>query len=68
MRGAFFVVIVIALLIVTFLVVKNLSTETADGTTKMETIQKAKDTVNTVEEKTKALSDRINDATKGIDQ
>ena len=68
MRGAFFIVILIALLIVGFLVVKNLSTETIDDTTKMETMQKARDTADTVEKRTKALNDKVNDAVKGIGQ
>ena len=44
MRGAFIVVILIAMLIAVWLVAKNLTTDTVDGVGKMETIQKAKDT------------------------
>ena len=49
MRGAFIVVILIAMLIAVLLVAKNLMTDNVDGVGKMETIQKAKDTEDIVD-------------------
>ena len=49
MRGAFIVVILIAMLIAVLLVAKNLTTDNVEGVGKMETIQKAKDTEDIVD-------------------
>ena len=49
MRGAFIIVILIALLVAVFLVGKNLTTDNVDGVDKMETIQKAKETADVVD-------------------
>jgi uncharacterized protein (UPF0333 family) len=62
MRGAFFIVILITLLIVGVLVVKNMSSDTTEGVQKMETVQKAKDTAREVEEKAADLNNRLKDA------
>jgi len=59
MRGAFIIVILIAMLIGVYLVTKNLKTDNVAGVDKMETIQKAKDTAdivdNTVQKMKKAM-------------
>ncbi|MFZ5564641.1 MAG: hypothetical protein ACOZBW_11365 [Thermodesulfobacteriota bacterium] len=66
MRGAFFIVILIALLVVGVLIVKNMSTDTTEGVQKMETIQKAKDTAREVEDKAAELGDRLKKATESL--
>lgn len=66
MRGAFFIVILITLLIVGVLVVKNMSTDTTEGVQKMETIQQAKDTAREVEEKAADLNNRLKEATTAL--
>ena len=51
MRGMLFIVILIALLIVSFLVMKNISpTSKENGTDKIEMIERAKDTAAKAEE------------------
>ena len=55
MRGAFIVVILIAMLIAVWLVAKNLTTDTVDGVDKIETIQKAKDTADIVDNAVKNM-------------
>lgn len=49
MRGAFIIVILITMLIAAFLVTKNLRTDPVEGTGKVESIQKAKDTAAVVD-------------------
>jgi len=66
MRGAFFIVILIALLVVGFLVVKDISTESNDGATRIDTIKNAKETARQVEEKTSRMSERLKNATKEL--
>ena len=66
MRGAFFIVILIALLVVGFLVVKDISTESNDGATRIDTIKNAKETARQVEEKTSRMSERLKNATKKL--
>jgi len=61
MKGTFFIIMLIALLIVGGLVMKNMISE-VDGVQKMETVQKAKDTVNQVNKTTDALKKNLNNA------
>jgi hypothetical protein len=49
MRGAFIIVILITMLIAAFLVTQNLRTGPVEGSGKVESIQKAKDTVEVVD-------------------
>lgn len=49
MRNVFILVITTAMLIGVYLVAKNIKTKNVDGVTKMETIQKAKDTADIVD-------------------
>ena len=55
MRGAFIIVILIAMLIAAYLVINNLQTDTVKDTGKVESIQKAKETADIVD---KALKKR----------
>ncbi|RLC32539.1 MAG: hypothetical protein DRH32_02745 [Deltaproteobacteria bacterium] len=66
MRGAFFIVILIALLVAGFLVVKDISTESNNGATRIDTIKNAKETARQVEEKTSRMSERLKNATKKL--
>ena len=61
MKGAFLIVMLLALLIVGGLVMKNMNSE-VDGVQKMETVQKAKDTVEKVNQATDALKEKLNSA------
>lgn len=61
MKGAFLIIMLIVLLIVGGLVMKNMNSE-VDGVQKMETVQKAKDTVNQVNKVTDALKETLNNA------
>ncbi len=61
MKGAFIIIMLIALLIVGGLIMKNMTSE-VDGVQKMETVQKAKDTVNQVNKTTDALKENLNNA------
>jgi len=67
MRGAFFIVIMIALLIAVFLVGKNMTTEVDEGVQKMDTIQKTKDTAREAEDKIKEINDRASQALQGLE-
>ena len=49
MRGAFIIVMLIAMLIGVYLVVNNLRTDTVEDAGKMESIQKAKETADMVD-------------------
>ena len=61
MKGTFIIIMLIALLLVGGLVMKNMTSE-VDGVQKMETVQKAKDTVNQVNKITDALKENLNNA------
>ena len=49
MRGAFIIVLLIAMLIGVYSVVNNLQSDTVEGTGKVESIQKAKETADMVD-------------------
>lgn len=63
MRGAFFVVVLIAMLIVGILVVKDMKTETVDGVERDKTVEKAQETARHAEE----AMDRIKETAKNIE-
>jgi len=63
MRGAFFVVILVAMLIVGILVVKDMKTETVDGVERSKATEKAEDAARQAEE----AMDRIKKTVKNID-
>ena len=65
MKGAFLIIMLIALLIVGGLVIKNMNSE-VDGVQKMETVQKAKDMVNQVNKKNAALKEKLNSADNSL--
>ena len=50
MRGAFIIVILIAMLIAVYLVANNLQTDTGEGADRVESIQKAKETAEIVDD------------------
>ena len=50
MRGAFIIVILIAMLIAVYLVANNLQTDTGEGVDRVESIQKAKETADMVDD------------------
>ena len=60
MRGAFIIIILIAMLIVGILVIKDMKTESVDGLNKKEVIEKAEKTAKEAE---KAM-DRVKDLSK----
>ena len=49
MRGAFIIVILLAMLITAYLVVNNLQSDTVEDTGKVESIQKAKEAADIVD-------------------
>jgi len=55
MRGVFIIVVLIAMLIGVFLIVKNMKTNNVDGVDRMETIQKANDTADIVDNAVKKM-------------
>lgn len=59
MRNVFILVILTAMLIGVFLVAKNMKTKNVDGVTKMETMQKAKDTADIVDNAVKKMKKAI---------
>jgi len=63
MRGSFFIVILIAMLIVGILTIKNMKTETADGVTREKAVEKAEEAAKQAEE----AMDRIKDSAKNIE-
>ncbi|MEZ4551109.1 MAG: hypothetical protein R2874_11680 [Desulfobacterales bacterium] len=63
MKGAFFIVILIALVIVGLLVMKDMDTETADGVKRREAVEKAEDAAAEAE---KAM-ERVKDAAKNVE-
>jgi len=60
MRGAFLVVIVITMLIVCFLVMKNIDSGTEEGQGQIETIQKAEETAKETEDALKKKLQELN--------
>jgi uncharacterized protein (UPF0333 family) len=63
MKGAFFVVILIAMLIVGILVVKDMKTETVDGVERSKATEKAEAAAKQAEE----AMDKIKKTAKNID-
>ena len=63
MKNAFFIVILIALVIVGLLVMKDMDTETADGVKRREAVEKAEDAAAEAE---KAM-ERVKDAAKNVE-
>jgi hypothetical protein len=63
MKGAFFIIILIALLIVGILVMKDMDTETADGVKRREAVEKAEAAAAEAE---KAM-DRVKESAKNIE-
>ena len=59
MRNVFILVILTAMLISVFLVAKNMKTKNVDGVTKMETMQKTKDTADIVDNAVKKMKKAI---------
>ena len=59
MRNVFILVMLTAMLIGIFLVAKNMRTKNADGVTKMETMQKAKETADIVDNAVKKMKKAI---------
>ena len=62
MRGAFFIVILIAMLIAGILTIKNMKSETSKGVNKTEAMQKAKNTAKIADEATKKLRETAKQA------
>jgi len=65
MKGAFIIIMLIALLIVGGLVMKNMTSK-VDGVQKVETVQKAKDALNQVNKTTDALKEKLNNAGNSV--
>ena len=63
MKGAFFIVILIAMLIVGILTIKDMKTETVDGPAREKSVEKAEEAAQQVDEAMK----RIKDSTKNIE-
>ena len=63
MRGVFFVVILIAMLIVGILTMRDMNSETVDGVERSKATEKAEEAANQVEE----AMDRIKKTAKNID-
>ena len=53
MRGTFIIVVLIAMLITAYLVINNLQTDIVEGVGKVESIQKAKETADIVDDAVK---------------
>ncbi len=64
MRGALIIVVLIAMLIVGILVVKDMKTETVDGVTKQEAIEKAEKSVKTAEDAINRITDKAKKSTE----
>jgi Tfp pilus assembly protein PilX len=64
MRGALIIVVLIAMLIVGILVVKDMNTETVDGVTKQEAIEKAEKSVKTAEDAINRITDKAKKSTE----
>ncbi len=63
MRGAFFIVILIAMLIVGILTIKDMKTETEEGVTREKSVEKAEEAARQVEE----AMDRIKKSAKNVE-
>jgi len=63
MKGTFFIVILIAMLIVGILTIKDMKTETVDGTAREKAVEKAEDVAKQAEE----AMDRIKKTAKNIE-
>lgn len=63
MKGAFFIVILVAMLIVGILTMKDMNTETVDGIERSKATEKAEEAAKQAEE----AMDRINKSAKNID-
>jgi hypothetical protein len=64
MRGALMIGIVIVLMIIGFLVIKNMGAETSGGVTESQAqkyIERAEDTADSVEERVKNINTRLQD-------
>lgn len=59
MRGAFFIIIVIVLLIIGILVIKDMRTETATGIQKKDIVKHTEKVVDEVEDKMDSLKKKI---------
>ncbi len=64
MRGALIIVVLIAMLIVGILVVKDMKTESVDGVTKQEAIEKAEKAVETAEDAINKITDKAKKSTE----
>jgi Tfp pilus assembly protein PilX len=64
MRGALIIVVLIAMLIVGILVVKDMKTESVDGVTKQEAIEKAEKSVKTAEDAINRITDKAKKSTE----
>ena len=58
MRGALIIVVLIAMLIVGILVIKDMKTESADGVSKQQAIEKAEKAVETAEDAINRITDK----------
>lgn len=67
MRGAFLIMMLIALLIVGILVVKNLTSDTVGDVEKVEAVQKAKEISREADRQTQEMKDRLNQALSGAE-
>ncbi len=65
MRGAFLIMMLIALLIVGILVIKNLSSDTVDETAKIEAVQRTKEITRESNRQNQEMKDRLNQALSG---
>jgi hypothetical protein len=59
MRGAFFIIIVIVLLIIGILVIKDMQTETVTGIQKKDIVEHTEKVADEVEDKMKGLKKKI---------
>jgi Tfp pilus assembly protein PilX len=62
MRGVFFIVVLISLLVVGILVLKDMQSGSKEGVSKKEMVKKAERTVDSAEEAMKRLNERIVDS------
>ncbi len=63
-RGALIIIVLIAMLIVGILPVKDMKTETVDGATKQEAIEKAEKAVETAEDAINKITDKAKKSTE----
>jgi hypothetical protein len=62
MRGAFFVIIVIVLLIIGILVIKDMQTETVTGIQKKDIVEHTEKVADEIEDKMEGLKKKIDNA------